>query len=53
MWLVMGGDCRKGGIEPCLPLLGSMRGYRLKVRKRDDRREVPGRVGGGRPEEAR
>jgi hypothetical protein len=38
-----------------LPFLGSMRGYRLKMRKRNDRRggsRRVGRVGGGRPERA-
>jgi hypothetical protein len=45
----------KGGIEAwLLRMLGSMRGYRLKVRKGNDRREVPGGSGGtgGRPEAA-
>jgi len=30
----------KGGVEHTLPLLGSMRGYRLKMRERNARREV-------------
>jgi hypothetical protein len=53
MRLVMGGDGRRVASRHGLPLLGSMSGYRLKIRKRNDRREVPGRVGrvwGGRPE---
>jgi hypothetical protein len=39
----------KGGIE-AWRMLGSMRGYRVKMRKRNNRRGGSRRVGGGRPE---